>query len=231
MIHPPINAVTWSIGATALYTFGWKSWRSYRRTKNPLSRIYYILGLTFGTGLFFFGVPALFTDNLHILRYTYFLADMFVQITLQVALYLLWFLGLQGRVRLSRIYLVSIPFSAVLLTLQALTSQVGLSLSPHLVVYTDQPAVLILKSISYLTVAMPIGYFLIRQTPKQPSLRAKTKAFMSGMTFILVGLAATSNNLFDKGSDTVQSAAIVGCFFVFFLLVQLLRPSTQAPHN
>ena len=224
MIHVPINSITWSLGAAALYTLAWKSWRSYRRTRNPLAQMYLVLGLTFGTGLFFFGVPGLFTQNLHIIRYTYFLADLFVQISLQAALWLLWFLGLRNQVRLYYIYLVSIPFSGVLMTLQALTSQVGLSQSPYLIVYTDQTPVLILKSIIYLAVAMPIGYFLIRQVPLQTSLRAKTKTFMSGMAFIVVGLAATSNNIFDKGSDTQQSAIIVAGFFVFFLLVQLLRP-------
>ncbi len=229
MIHVPINAITWSLGAAALYTFAWKSWRSYRWTKNPLARMYLVLGLTFGTGLFFFGVPGLFTQNLHILRYTYFLADLFVQISLQAALWLLWFLGLRNQVRLYYIYLVSIPFSAVLMTLQALTSQVGLSQSPYLIVYTDKPAVLILKSIIYLAVAMPIGYFLIHQVPSQVSLRAKLKSLMAGMTFILVGLAATINNIFDKGSDTADSAIIVAGFFIIFLIVQLMRSPASSP--
>lgn len=227
MIHLLINAITWSLGALALYTFAWKSWRSYRRTRNPLGRIYFILGLTFGTALFFFGVPGLLTQDLRVLRYTYFLADLFVQLTMQVAIWLLWSLGLQGRVRLVYIYLVTVPYSAILLTLEALTSHVGLSQSPYLILYTDRPAVLALKSIIYLAVAMPIGYFLIKQTPRQASLRAQAKAFMGGMTFIIVGLAATFNNVFDKGSDTAGSATVVAVFFLVFLLVQLLRPGNK----
>lgn len=229
MVHVPINAITWSLGAAALYTFALKSWLSYRRTHNPLAQMYYVLGLAFGTGLFFFGVPGLFTQNLHILRYTYFLADFFVQVSMQAALWLLWFLGLRSRLRLSYLYIMTIPFSAVLMTLQALTSQVSLSQSPYLIVYTDKPAVLILKSIIYLAVAMPIGYFLIRQVPSQISLRAKLKSLTAGMTFILVGLAATINNIFDKGSDTADSAIIVAGFFVIFLIVQLMRSPASSP--
>lgn len=225
MIHVPINSITWSLGSLALYVFSLKSWWSYRRTKNPLAMMYCMIGLSFGTAMFFYGVPGLFTQNLKILRYAYFLADLFVQITMQIALWLLWFLGLRNRVRLDYIYVVTIPFSAVLMTLQALTSQVGLSLSPYLIVYIDQTPVLILKSIIYVGVAMPIGYFLIRQVPKQISLRSRLKTFMSGMTFIVVGLAATYNNVFDRGSDTKESATIIAIFFVIFLLVQLLRPT------
>lgn len=227
MIHVPINAVEWSLGSLALYTFAWKSRRSYRLTRTPVARIYYVLGLTFGTCLFFFGVPGLFTQDAHILRYTYFLADLFAQITMQVALWLLWFLGLRNRVRLDYLYLVSIPFSAVLLTLQALTSQVTVSQSPYLIVYNDRPAVLILKSIIYLAVSLPIGYFLLRQVPKQVSLRSKVKSFMAGMTFIVISIAATSNNIFDKGSDTPGSATVVSIFFLIFFLAQLLRPAVS----
>lgn len=227
MIDVPINCITWSLGSLALYTLALKSWLSYKRTRNPLARMYYALGLTFGTALFFFGVPGLFTENLHVIRVAYFLADLFAQVSMQVQIWMLWFLGLRNRVSLGHVYLVSLPFSAVLVTLQAMSSHVGLSQSPHLIMYIDKPVVLALKSIIYVGVAVPIGYFLIRQVPSQTSLRAKLKTFMSGMTFIGVALAATSNNIFDKGSDTQQSATIVAGLFVVFLLVQLLRPTAR----
>ncbi|HEX5743884.1 MAG TPA: hypothetical protein VFX84_00310 [Candidatus Saccharimonadales bacterium] len=225
----PINAVAWSVGSLALYIFAFRSWRSHRITGNPLARMYYVLGLTFGTALFFFGVPALVTLDTRILRYSYFFADLFVQISMQVQVWLLWFLGLQRRVRLDYLYLATIPFSAILMTLQATTSQVAISLSPYLVVYTDEPVVLALKSIIYVAIALPIGYFLLRQAPQQTSFRAKLKSFVGGMTFIVICLAATSNNIFDKGSDTPASAAVVLSFFIIFIIVQLLRPAYRPP--
>ena len=229
MIHTPVNAVTWSLGALALYIFALKSWLSYRHTRNPLAQMYYMLGLAFGSGLFFFGVPGLFTQNPHILRYTYFSADFFIQLSLQVALWLSWFLGLRNRVRLRYILACTIPFSAVLLTIEVLTSRVSVSQSPHLIIYMDKPPVLIMKSIIYLLVALPLGYFLLRQVSSQTTLPARIKTFMASMTFIVVGLAATSNNVFDKGSDTAQSATIVAGFFVIFIVSQLLRPSSKPP--
>lgn len=223
----PINAITWSLGAGALATFTFKSVRTYRVTRNPLAQIYCVLGFTFGTALFFFGVPGLFTQDPHVLRVTYFFADLFVQISMQVQVWLLWFLGLRNRVRLDYLYLVTIPFSTILMTLQALTSSVYVTTSPYLIVYTDKTAVLILKSIIYVVIALPIGYFLLRQVPLQASPKAKIKSFMAGMTFIVIGLAATSNNIFDKGSDTATSASIVAIFFVVLWLAQLLRPVSR----
>jgi len=228
-VDVPINAVSWSLGALALYMFAFKSWRSYRTTRNPLGRMYCVLGLTFGTALFFFGVPGLFTRDVSVLRITYFLADLFVQISMQVQLWLLWFLGLQGRTRLVYLYLITVPFSAVLMTLQALTSHVDISWSPYLIVYTDGTAVLILKSIIYLAIALPIGYFFVREAPRQSTFKARAQSFMAGLTFIVVCLAATSNNIFDKGSDTPTSAAVISVLFIIFFLAELLRSSGPKP--
>lgn len=224
----PINSLAWSIGALALYSFVIKSWRSYHLTRNPLARMYGVLAFTFGTALFFFGVPGLLTEHTSILRYTYFLADLFVQISMQVQVWILWFLGLRNYARLDYLYLVTIPFSAVLMTLQAMTSSVEISHSQNIVIYTDKPAVLILKSIIYVAIALPIGYFLLRQVPQQVSLRAKLKSFVAGMAFIVICIAATSNNIFDNGSDTPTSATVVAIFFIIFLLTNLPRPARRS---
>jgi hypothetical protein len=62
-MHEPLNSLAWTSGAISIYTFAFRSWRSHRRTKNPLARMYYVLGTTFGTALFFFGVPGLVSDG------------------------------------------------------------------------------------------------------------------------------------------------------------------------
>lgn len=225
MIHPhlPINAITWSVGATTLYAFSFRSWLTYRRTLNPLARMYSTLSLTFGTALFFFGVPGLLTRDTHILKYTYFSADFFVQVSMQIQVWILWFLGLRNRFRLKYLYFITLPLSLASMTIEVLTSHVSVSWSPYLIVYTDHLPVLILKSIIYVTIAMPIGYFLIRQAPRQVTWRAKVKSLASGMIFIATCIGATSNNIFDKGSDTPGSATTLLVVFIIFLLAQLPR--------
>lgn len=221
----PINAITWTLGGVALYVFGLRSWRTYRRTANALAQMYYVLGATFGTALMFFGAPGLFTQDPHVLRYTYFSADFFVQIAMQVQVWILWFLALRNRLRLRYLYLFTIPFSILSITIEVLTSHVSVSQSPLLIIYTDKPPVLVLKSIIYVAIAMPLGYFLLRQVPGQTTWRAKVKSSTAGLTFIVVCLAAISNNVFDKGSDTRGSSIVMLIFFVILLIAQLPRAS------
>jgi hypothetical protein len=227
MIHVPINAITWSLGFVAFYTLTLKSRSSYRRTRNPLAQMYYWIGLSFGTGLFFFGVPGLFTQNLQVLSYSYFMADFFTQVTMQIGFWLMWFLGLRNRIRLRLLLAFTIPFSVVLMVLQGLTLRVELSQSPYLIEYLDQPPVLILKSIIYGAVSWPLGFFILRQAPSQLTLSAKIKSAALGLAFILVSTAAIINNVFERGGDTKESATIVAIFFVVFFLAQLLRPSSS----
>lgn len=227
MIHVPINSITWTMGAIALYTFSFNSWRAYQQTKSLLSRMYCVLSLTFGTGLLLFGAPGLFTQDIHILRYTYFSADFFVQASMQIQVWILWFIGLRDHIMLKWLLACTVPFSIVSMALEVMTSRVSVSQSPHLIVYLDKPPVLILKSIIYVVIAMPLGYFLLQQAPAQVTRRAKVKSATAGMVFIVVCLAATSNNIFDKGSDTVSSSFTVLIFFVIFLLAQLPRPRAR----
>lgn len=223
MFHLPINSITWSVGAATLYVFTFRSWRTYLRTRNPLARMYCILSGAFGTALFFFGVPGLLTRDTGVLLYTYFTADFFVQVSMQIQVWILWFLGMRYRVPLKYLYLITIPLSIASITTEILSSNVSVSQSPYLIVYSDKPPVLIMKSIIYVTIALPLGYFLIRQAPRQVTWRAKVKSLASGMIFIAVCLAATSNNVFDKGSDTPGSAKTLLVVFIVFLLAQAPR--------
>lgn len=227
MFHTPLNAFTWILGSAAMFTFGFKSWRSRQRTKNPLARIYFWITMTLGAAFLLFGLPALLTANTDILKYTYFLADVCVQLSMQAMVWLLWFVGLRERIRLWRLLIITSLFSLSLLVTQLFTSQVSLSVHPDLVVYADQWPVLIMKSVIYLTVALPLAYFLLRQVPAQASQRAKIKSLLAGLIFIVVSIAATYNNVFDKGSDTVGSTIVVAAIFAVFLVVAAL-PSDQS---
>lgn len=219
----PINAYTWTLGAIAIYAFTLKSFLSYKLTKNPVARIYIWLGLTFATGLLFFGLPGIFTLNTHILKITYFTADGFVQLSLQFGIWLQWFIGMRAHIKLKYLLAFTIPISLAILIIEVLTSQVRVSNSHNLIIYTDKFPVLLLKSIMYVIVAFPIAYFLLKQVPNQLSLRAKFQSFISGLIFIIVSVAATTDNIFDKGSDTVQSSIELAIFFAVFLIAQLPR--------
>ncbi len=219
MFYTPINGITWTIGGITTSQFGIKALLNYKNNRNPIARIYGWLGIALGIGLFFFGIPALLTNNTDALKYTYFLADLFVQLCIQIQVCLLWFLLLRSFVKLRYLLLISTTFSAVLLVIQFLTSTAMLSASHNLVIYQDKPIVLILKSIIYIGVSFPVGFFFLRQIPNSPTLRSKFKSLFSGLIFLILSTAATSNNLFDKGSDTVSSSLTLGVFFSLFIIV------------
>jgi hypothetical protein len=223
LTNAPINAYTWTWGAIAIYAFSIKSFATYRRTKNPLARIYTYLGLSFATGLLLYGLPGIITRDPHILRITYFCADGFVQLSLQFGIWLLWFIGMHARISLRYLLACTIPISLATMIIEVLTSTVRVSQSPHLIIYSDKFPVLVLKSIMYIVVALPLAYFLLKQVPNQLTTRAKIQSFIAGTIFIIVCVAATSNNIFDKGSDTIQSSRDLAIFFTIFLLVQLPR--------
>ncbi len=230
MIYTPWNAFTWTLGSFTMYTSAFKSWRTYNRNKNPLAIIYFWITFTLGVAFFFFGVPALLSNHTQLLKYTYFLADVFVQCSMQAMAWLVWFIGLRKVIRLRVLLISTSLFSLGLLGTQLLTSEVSLSQNPHLVVYTDHFSVLLMKSVIYLAVALPLGYFILRQVPTQPTRRAQAKSFLNGLIFIVVSLAATYNNIFDKGSDTTTSTTILALIFAAFLAVSLVpsaRPSTS----
>jgi hypothetical protein len=63
--------------------------------------------------------------------------------------------------------------------------------------------------------------------PHQTTLSSKLKSLVAGLMFIIVCIAAVSNNIFDKGSDTVQSATELAIFFTIFLVVQLSRRASR----
>jgi len=227
MLYAPINAITWTIGSIPTTRFGIKGLMTYRKTKSPFSRRYGLMAVLLGFSFFMLGVPPLFTQDVGILHITSFIADVFVQAGLQVLVWLLWFIGLRKYFKLSQLLSVSIIYSVVLLTIELMTSHVIIQIHPSLVQYVDKPIVLILKSIIYLALALPLGFFFLAQVPKAPDLIAKLKSVMTAMVFILVSVAATANNIFDKGSDTVSSATTLAIFFTVFLFISLIPSRSE----
>lgn len=229
MHHIAFNGVPWTIASVLVYRFGIKGYRSYRKSKNPLSKIYGFLGLTLGTSLFFYGVPILITINADIIKYTYFIGDLFAQIAMQINIWLLWFIVFRYRVRLRNILIFSVPYSVILLAIQLKTSYITYSYNPLIVGYNDHTSLIILKSIIYIGVAWPLGFFFLHQLPSQPDLLTKFKSLIIGGMFILISGIATYQEITDKGADTYNSALFSLVIFLVFLAGSLIPKSKNKP--
>jgi hypothetical protein len=223
MFYAPLNGITWSIGAIATTRFGLRSLKSHKENLNPIAKIYGYVGITLGIAFFFYGIPALLTNNTSALKYTMLSADVFVQLSMQILVWLMWFLGLRNYMKLRYLLTISGVYSLILLVYEAFTGHVTITSSPHYIVnYIDKPLVLIMQGVIYISLALPLGYYFLLQVPKQTNLNAKLKNFMNAMIFFFVSIAATSNNIFDKGGDTESSALVLGIFFIVFLIVSFI---------
>lgn len=223
----PINAYSWTWGAIAVYAFTIKSTLSHRRTKNPVARIYSWLGFWFATGMLFYGAPGFFTNDISVLKHTYFVADICIQTSMQFGVWLAWFIGLRSYISLKYLLGISIPLSILTMIIEYSTSMVHVSQNPHLLQYTDIFTLLVLKTITYTLVGLPLAVLLLRQVPNQTTLRSKFQSLVSGLIPVIVVGAAVSDNIFSKGSDTVESSIELIIFFTVFFVAQLPRPSRK----
>lgn len=225
----PIDAIAWCIGAAVLWIFTLKSYLNYRKTRNPLVPMYIGIGIPLGTACLLFGLPLLLTHNETVLFYTNFIGDVFVQITMLAQAWLAWFVGWRKFVPLWLILLFTACLSVPLLIIEYHTSSVHVSMSPYLLVYNDSNVVLWLKSLLYVLIAWPIGYFFIRHGMTQAVKRARVKSIATGATFILISGAAVISNIFDHGSATFTSAVQNFVIFTIFLIITLWPHQKTAP--
>jgi len=225
----PIDAIAWCIGAAVLWIYSLKSYLNYRVTKNPLVPMYLGIGIPLGAACLLFGLPLLLTNNTEVLFYTNFIGDVCVQITMLSQAWLAWFVGWRRFIPLWVILLITAGISVPLLIIEYQTSAVSVSTSPYLLVYTDPSIVLWLKSLLYVLIAWPIGYFFIRHGISENSTRARTKSIATGVTFILISGAAVVINIFNHGSATFSNAVQNFVIFSIFLIITLWPHQKSQP--
>lgn len=217
----PIDAVAWCIGAAVLWIFTVKSYRNYIKTRNPLLPKYMAISSTLGTACLFFGLPSLLTHDNNVLFYTNYIGDVFVQICMLGQAWLAWFIGWKRFVPLWVLLLPTFLFSCVILVFEYHTSSVHLSTAPYIVIYNDAQTILWMKSLLYILISWPLGYFFIRLGVAQSTRLARIKSIMTGLMFIFISGAAIYTNLFNKGSDDFKSAVQNFIVFSLFLLITI----------
>jgi len=224
----PIDAIAWCIGATVLWIFTLKCYLNYRVTRNPLLPKYMMIASTLGASCLLFGLPSLLTHDNHTLFYTNYIGDVFVQICMMGQIWLAWFIGWKKFVPLWVVLVPTIVFSCVILFFEYHTSSVYWSSSPYVVVYNDAKSILWMKSILYILISWPLGYFFIRLGLAQQSRLARIKSIMTGLMFIFISGAAIYTNLFNHGSDNFNSAVQNFIVFSVFLLITIWPRKRQA---
>lgn len=202
-----------------MWLFAYKSYLHYRSSHNPMANINVYFGLALGVGLFWYGVPVIFTRDPNILLITYYLTTFFVQLSLLIVIWFVWFAILRNKIRLRMLMIPAILIVAAIMVLEVMTSGVTVDSSAIPVQYIDIFTVAVLKSIMYIGVGFSIGGFYLVQGAKQAQMRAKFRLVMFGLVFILISGATAWSSLVEHGRDTVAGSYVDIVMFIFFLLV------------
>lgn len=218
----PYNSITWILGSLALMAFGLRSFFAYRESGNEIAKIYCGISLSFAVGFLLFGLPAVFTIDTTKLIKTYVLSEAFIQLGMQFQVWLLWFIGLRNRVRLRYLLLASGLMSASIVVIEAFTSRYKIMTNPLFFVSMDIPLALIMKSILYIAVCWPLGYFFIVQARHQASFRSKLTSYVTGLVFLIISAGAVASCITSGGGDTYSSSVIDSIVFIGFLVVNLI---------
>lgn len=223
--NPPINAIAYSFGALTMFIYAIRGFYSYRQTHNPLAQIYVSVGLTLGLSFFWWGIPPLFSTNPHLLIYGQYLADSFLQLCFVAMARLLWFFGFRDHLKFRYLAIPIILWGIPLVASDILYSTV--TIIGDIAAYHDAFITLVLKSIIYIAVPWPVGYFYMKQGLKQPELLNRLKLISMGLVYVLISAFAVLDNL-NGGADTQADSIGRIVIFALFLLITVwpLRNTT-----
>jgi hypothetical protein len=220
----PLNSVSWTLGSVALGVFGFRCYRNYQATRNPIAGSGAYIGLFICIAWFWFGVPVFFTRDPQILLVTYCINTTFIQLSYLAQAYLLWFLGLRSRVRLSVVMAVVAIWATINMIIEIMSSRVVVTGGLIPVQFIDTYPLAIVKSILYVGVSVPIGFLFIRLASKENVLKSKLRSIAIGLAFISVSCSKAWGNITAQGRDSVLTATVDIVMFSV-LLIALLAPS------
>ncbi|MEO7617344.1 MAG: hypothetical protein ABIS59_00720 [Candidatus Saccharibacteria bacterium] len=218
----PYNSYSWFLGFIALFAFSLRSLAAYNETGNQVAKIYSRMSMAFAFGFLFFAIPMALTLDPAVLTHYYPLSEIPVQIAVQLEIWLLWFIGLRSKIHLRYLLMVSIPLSIIIIGTEIATSHFVVTQNPLIATSVDILFVSFLKSLLYIMISWPLGFFFIAQAKLQPTLRAKITSVMTGLVFLIVSLGAVASSFTSGGGDTYSSTVIDGILFVMFSVVNLM---------
>jgi hypothetical protein len=165
----PYNSFSWFLGFVGLFLFSLRSLAAYKETGNQVAKIYSRMSMAFALGFLFFAIPMALTLDPAVLTKYYTLSEIPVQIAVQLEIWLLWFIGLRNKIHLRYLLLVSIVLSIIIIGTEIGTSHFVITQNPLIATSVDILFVSFLKSILYIMISWPLGFFFIAQAKLQKS--------------------------------------------------------------
>lgn len=230
----PLNSIVWAMGALACFMLGYRSYATYRISKNELSKYLALFAFLMSLGQSWLAVPSFFTLDPGILRTTYLIGEAFIYLSMVAQAAVLWCLLLRAHVR---IYAVTLPplligVASWLYAIPRSTLQFG---TDNFINYRDPTFSTIVIGVVLMTLFVPVGVYFLRSASRQEHAKAILTSLCLGVVYVGIGFFTGAIELLSRQVVTPRSAVFdVAFFFVMFSV--LLWPhrvpaKAPAPHS
>jgi hypothetical protein len=225
----PFNSFVWAMGSIACLMLFHRSYASYRRSKNELSKYLAWFGLLMGAGQALLAIPSFFTLDPGTLRITYLMAEFLIYSSAVAQAAILWCLILRSRVS---IYAVTVPIGLIGLAawLYAIPRST-LEISDNFIHYRDPAFSAIVVGLVLVCLFIPVGIYFLRSASQQTDTKAILTSLTLGLVYVGVGFFTGGIELITGQVITPVSAIPDLAFFTVMAGVLLWphRASVKAP--
>ncbi|HEX5743882.1 MAG TPA: hypothetical protein VFX84_00300 [Candidatus Saccharimonadales bacterium] len=222
----PLNSIVWSMGSMACFMLCYRSFISYRSSRNELSKYLTWFGLLMGIGLALLAVPAFFTSDTAALRTAYLAGEFFIYGSAVAQAAILWCLLLRSRFS---IYFATVP--VLLLGLCSWAYAIPHSTlrftTDNFIEYRDPLFSTIVIGTVLIGLFVPVGLYFLRSASRQEGTKAILTSLTLGLVYIGVGFFTGGIELLTGQVITPRSAVFDLAFF--FVMFSVLLWPHRAP--
>jgi hypothetical protein len=210
------------MGSLACYMLGYRSYASYKVSRNELSAYLAWFGLLMGLGQSILAVPGFMTSDPSTIRTTYLIAELFIYSSMAAQAAVLWCLLLRSRI--PRFYALA-PVVAVgaAAWLYAIPRSTLRFTADNFIEYRDPLFSTIVIGVFLIALFLPVGIYFLRSASRQEGTKAILTSLSLGLVYVGVGLFTGGIELLAGQVITPRSAVFDLAFF-FVLFSVLLWP-------
>lgn len=227
----PFNSFVWLTGSIACFMLFYRSYASYRGSKNELSKYLAWFGLLMGMGQALLALPPFFTLDTDTLRQTYLIGEFLIYCSAVAQSAVLWCLILRSRVP---IYAATVPIGLVgLVSWLYAIPRSTLEISNNFINYRDPTFSTIVIGLVLMGLFIPVGIYFLRSASQQ----VHTKAILTSLTLgvVYVGVGFFTGGIELVAGQVITPASAIGDLAFFIVMTSVLlwprRAAVKVPNT
>jgi len=226
----PFNSIVWLMGSLACLMLCYRSFATYRVSKNELSKYLTWFGLLMGIGQAWLAIPAFFTLDTEALRTTYVIGEFFIYGSAVAQAAILWCLVLRSRMPIwaTTLPIALLGFASWLYAVPRSTLQLA---SDNFIVYRDPLFSTIVIGIVLIGLFVPVGIYFLRSAAEQTHIKPILTSLCLGLVYVGIGFFTGGIELLTGQVITPRSAPFDLAFFtvMFSVLLWPHKASAKVP--